>query len=100
MGDTVRTHFVLPRELLARFDAHVPSRKRSEVVAELMAEYVRRERATEIMKWAGFVKAEDHPEWETAEDIDRWVRALRDEYKNPWDEIEREEREQRGSVSS
>jgi hypothetical protein len=83
MGESVRTHFVLPGELLRRFDECVPPRKRSEVVAELMAEYVRREKARDIMKWAGFVKAEDHPEWETPEDIYAWVRQLRGEYRDP-----------------
>jgi metal-responsive CopG/Arc/MetJ family transcriptional regulator len=86
MGDRVRTHFVIDRDLLAEFDRLVPARKRSETVNEIVREWVRRERAKEILNWAGFVKAEDHPEWATREDVSRWVRELRGEWRDPWDE--------------
>ena len=44
MKATVRTHFVLPASLLADFDRLVGApRKRSEAVARLMEEWVRRQ---------------------------------------------------------
>jgi hypothetical protein len=83
METTVRTHFVLPASLLADFDRLVGApRKRSETVAVLMEEWVRREKAKEVFtRLAGFVKPEDHPEWQTDEDVYRWVRQLRSEYR-------------------
>ena len=72
---------MLPKELLEDFDRLVGERKRSETVAGLMAEWVRQEKRREVFqRLAGFVKAEDHPEWETPEDVYRWVRQLRGEY--------------------
>lgn len=82
MSESVRTHFVLPRELLEEFDRFVEPRQRSERIAELMAEWVRRERAKEVFgRLAGFMKDEDYPEFATGEDIDRWVSELRGEYE-------------------
>ena len=82
METTVRTHFVLPASLVADFDRLLGApRKRSETVAALMEDWVRREKAKAVIeKWAGFVKPEDHPEWQTDEDVYRWVRQLRGEY--------------------
>lgn len=78
MKATVRTHFVLPASLLADFDRLVGApRKRSEAVARLMEEWVRREKAKEVFtRLAGFVKPEDHPEWQTDEDFQKWRRSL------------------------
>jgi hypothetical protein len=92
MGDRVRTHFVIDRDLLAEFDRLVPARKRSETVNEILREWVRSERAKEILNWAGFVKAEDHPEWATDEDVYRWVRDLRSRERNPYEELDAEDR--------
>ena len=81
MSESVRTHFVLPKALLEDFDRFVGHRQRSERVAELMAEWVRRERAKEVVsRLAGFMKDEDYPEFATPEDVYRWVRQLRGEY--------------------
>jgi hypothetical protein len=80
MGERVRTHFVLPKETLEEFDRRVPVRKRSDTLAEVMDEWLRRERAKELIGLAGFIKDEDHPEWQSDEDVHRWVRNLRDEY--------------------
>ncbi len=80
MSDRVRTHFVLPKETLDEFDRRVPARKRSETLAEVMEEWLRRERAKEVVELAGFIKDEDHPEWRTDADVHEWVRKLRNEY--------------------
>jgi hypothetical protein len=85
----VRTHVMLPRELLADFDRLVGDRKRSEAVAELIAEWVKHEKRKEVFtRLAGFVKDEDHPEWKTPEDEYNWVRQLRGEYHVPGPEAE------------
>ena len=93
MDTTVRTHFVLPASLLEEFDRLVGARrKRSETVAALMEEWVRREKAKDVFtRLAGFVKAENHPEWATDQDVYSWVRQLRGEYTVP--DIEQEDRD-------
>lgn len=83
MGDRVRTHFVLPKQTLEEFDRRVPARKRSDTLAEVMDEWLRRERAKELIRLAGFIKDEDHPEWQTDVGVHRWVRGLREEYRTP-----------------
>ena len=85
MTAKVRTHFMLPKELLDDFDSLLGEPgKRSETVAKLIEEWVRRERAIDVFtRLAGFVKAEDHPEWQTSEDVAAWVRNLRREYRTP-----------------
>ena len=84
MSETVRTHFVLPKDLLERFDRYVEPGKRSEKVAELMDEWARREKLKELIpRLSGFMKDEDYPEFATGEHIDNWVRELRSEYHVP-----------------
>ena len=89
MSETVRTHFVLPKELLERFDQYVEPGKRSEKVAELMDEWARREKLKELIpRLAGFMKAEDYPEFATGEDIDNWVREFRRTgYRPPFPDV-------------
>ena len=76
--EMVRKHFLLPKELADRFEKLVGARKQSEEVAELIRQrLLREERATFFRENAGFLSAEDYPEWDTAEDVANWVRNLR-----------------------
>jgi metal-responsive CopG/Arc/MetJ family transcriptional regulator len=78
MSTMVRTHVLLPKELLDELDRRVGPRKRSETIAELVEEYLRRKRLVEaIERFAGTLNVEDHPEWATEESTAAWVRAQR-----------------------
>jgi metal-responsive CopG/Arc/MetJ family transcriptional regulator len=81
MAETmVRTHVVLPKELLEAVDELVGPRKRSAFIAEAVEALVARERLGKALEEAtGFLAAEDYPEWETPEKISAWVRELRRE---------------------
>ncbi len=88
MSSLVRTHIALPRELLDELDARVGPRKRSEVIAEIVEEYLRRQRLAEaIQQFAGSISAEDHPEWATEEDVANWVHNMR---RNEWSQQEQD----------
>lgn len=76
--ETVRTHVVLPKELVEAVDDLVGQRKRSAFVADAIEEKVQRERLGRALKeTAGILRGEDYPEWETPEMVSAWVRKLR-----------------------
>ncbi len=78
MTEMVRTHVLFPKEVLQQFDELVGPRKRSEKIVELIERYLRQQRAIEVTKrYGGAMTPEDHPEWATREEIDRWVREER-----------------------
>jgi predicted transcriptional regulator len=77
-SETIRTHMVLPRDLVDAIDDLVGQRKRSAFVAEAVAEKVDRERfGRALANTVGSLNAEDYPEWETGEKISAWVREMR-----------------------
>jgi predicted transcriptional regulator len=79
-SETVRTHIVMPKELVAEVDHLVGPRRRSEFIAEAVAEKVARERLRQAAhKVAGSLADVDTPGWETPESTVEWVRALRRE---------------------
>ncbi len=74
-----RINVTFPVEVLELVDSVVPSRERNRFIVEATEEVARRERLREALNTAaGAWKLEDHPELETPEDIDRWVRQLRE----------------------
>jgi len=82
MADMVRTHVVLPKELVEAIDALAGTRKRSEYIAEALAaavtEKLRRARVLDAaIRAAGSVKEGDVPEWDTDEGAREWLRELR-----------------------
>ena len=78
MGEMVRTHVLLPRELVARVDTEVGPRRRSEFVAEALQEKLDRHRQLRLAEKAFGALAEvDVPGWETTEATRAWVRAQR-----------------------
>ncbi|MEO8539088.1 MAG: hypothetical protein ABI577_05050 [bacterium] len=85
MADMVRKHITVPREIALAFEALVGERNQSTEIAAMMEERViRAKRADFFRDFAGFVTAEDHPEWATPEDVNEWVRKLRAEaWENP-----------------
>jgi metal-responsive CopG/Arc/MetJ family transcriptional regulator len=74
-----RVHVVLPDELIEAIDALVGQRRRSQFIAETVAEELRRRRLHAALdEMAGSLADVDIPGWETREAAAAWVRALRD----------------------
>ena len=72
---TIRKHFILPKDLAEEFEREAGARNQSETLAGLIAEFLRRRAAASFFEaQAGFLSAKDHPEWETPEAVNRWVR--------------------------
>lgn len=75
---TVRTHVVLPAELVRRIDQLVGKRKRSAFIEDAVEGRVNRERLRKALeKTAGALKGKLPPEWETPEKAHDWVRKIR-----------------------
>jgi len=74
----MRTHVVLPDELVSEIDRAVGKRKRSEFLADAARERLVRARQRGLIeRTAGILRAEDYPGWATADMISAWVRAQR-----------------------
>lgn len=87
---TIRTHVVLPAELVRQIDHLVGKRKRSAFIEDAAEDRVRRERLRRALdKTAGVLKGKLPPEWETPETTRQWVRTIRasgeERLKRIWD---------------
>ena len=81
----VRTNLMLPKEMVAEVDGVAGPRGRSRYVAAAIERQLRRDR------WYADAKAtagawKDHPLFPTDESVVEWVRALRAEDTDPWDD--------------
>ena len=87
----MRTHVVLPDDLVEGVDALVGARGRSRFIAEATAEKLRKERlAKAIREGAGILDPKKYPHWSTPEKMDQWIRELRDTpsiRRDPLDEV-------------
>jgi metal-responsive CopG/Arc/MetJ family transcriptional regulator len=80
MKETVRTHVVLPRDLVEAVDTLAGARTRSEFVEEALRDKVARERMGKALaETAGSLNLADHPEWSTPEQVSAWVHDMRSE---------------------
>ena len=76
--EMIRTHIVVPKELVEAVDRLVGPRKRSAFLVQAVEEKIDRERLGKALTTtAGFLAGETHPEWETPEQVSSWVRELR-----------------------
>ena len=74
----MRTHVVLPEELVRGIDALVGKGKRSRFIEEAVREKLRSEALLSALEeTAGSLSSEEHPEWSTREQVASWVRASR-----------------------
>ncbi|MSQ22375.1 MAG: hypothetical protein EXR53_03585 [Dehalococcoidia bacterium] len=74
----MRTHLILPEEMVKEVDALVGKRKRSQFVGEAVREKLRRENLlAALAATAGILSAEDYPEWATSEEVAAWVHDMR-----------------------
>lgn len=75
---TVRTHVVLPEQLIKDIDALVGKRGRSEFLAEVAAREVKKRRLLKLLNEPGPIwKDEDHPELKDGSAA--WVSKMRRE---------------------
>lgn len=81
----MRTHLVIPDDVLAEIDELFGPRRRSKVVTNALRETIRRERLLRALELAeGSLKDDDIPGWETSESAYAWVRAGRQDRDDPW----------------
>ena len=74
-----RINVTFPESVLDLLESVVPARKRNAFIVEATEEALRRERQlTAIRESSGAWSDEDHPDLMTVEDVDRYVRRLRE----------------------
>jgi len=78
MEETRRINVTFPEDLLRELDELAPPRKRSQIIVQATAEYVRKLKLLAAIKeTSGAWDDASHPELATPEDIERWVRQMR-----------------------
>ena len=84
-----RINVTFPESVLVLLESVVPARKRNVFIVEATEAALRRERQLKaIQESSGAWADQDHPDLMTAEDIDRYVRRLRETWMpRTWDEI-------------
>ncbi len=77
-NETIRTHVLLPRELVEEVDRAVGQRRRSHFIGEAVQEKLTRQRRTEALRRAaGSIDLAEYPAWSTPEKISAWVHDSR-----------------------
>ena len=74
-----RTHFIAPKELIEETDRLVGARRRSQFIAEAVAEKLKREKLLRLTREVMKLPPDEEvtPGWETPEAVSRWVRDQR-----------------------
>ena len=89
-----RINVTFPESVLDLLESVVPARKRNAFIVEATEEALRKERlgqVLETMREKAAWSNEDHPDLMTVEDVDRYVRRLRETWMpRSWDEIAEE----------
>ena len=76
----MRTHVILPEDLVRSVDALAGKGKRSQFIEEAIREKVRMDTLRAALKaTAGAFSAKDLPHWDTPEKVASWVRESRRE---------------------
>jgi hypothetical protein len=86
---TKRINVTFPTSLLEELRHTVPRRERNRFIVEATEKELRRTRLLKALREsAGAWPDEDHPDLTTVEDVDRYVRRLREMWMpRSWDEI-------------
>lgn len=78
VGEAIRTHVLVPRDVVEAVDRVAGRRKRSEFVTEALREKLTRELQKEALAaTAGALAGADYPAWSTPEKTSEWVHAMR-----------------------
>jgi Arc/MetJ-type ribon-helix-helix transcriptional regulator len=76
----VRTHVVLPENLIREVDRRVGARRRSRFIEEAIRERLAREALSSALREsAGVLEGKNYPDWDSPEDVSGWVRGSRRE---------------------
>ena len=88
-----RINVTFPETVLELLDSVVPPRERNAFIVEATEEALRRERLLKALaESSGAWSDADHPDLMTVEDVDRYVRRLRETWMpHHWEEIVGEE---------
>ena len=74
----MRTHVILPEDLVKSVDALAGKGKRSQFIEEAIREKLRIDALHAALEaTAGALSAKDHPHWDTPEKVAAWVRESR-----------------------
>ena len=74
----MRTHVILPEDLVKSVDALAGKGKRSQYIEEAIREKLRIDTLRAALEaTAGAFSAKDHPHWDTPEKVAEWVRESR-----------------------
>lgn len=86
---TKRINITFPVLLLEDLRRYVPRRRRNQFIVEATEEALKRRRLLKaLQESAGAWSDEDHPDLMTVEDVNRYVRRLRETWLlRSWDEI-------------
>jgi hypothetical protein len=89
---TTRINVSLPEPLLQELRELVPPRERNQFIVELIEREVKRLKVLKALELSfGAWSDEDHPDLMTVEDVDRYVRRLREGWvARSWEEIAEE----------
>ncbi len=86
----MRTHVILPDDLVKAVDNEASKGKRSQFIEEAVREKLRKDALlSALRRTAGTISAKDHPEWDTPEDVASWVRNLRKQGDQDFEERQR-----------
>lgn len=78
LNEAVRTHIVVPRDVVAAVDRVAGRRRRSEFITEAVREKLTRElQKAALAATAGALAGAEYPEWETPEKTSAWVHDRR-----------------------
>lgn len=89
MTETTEITVNLPTKLLEELQTHIPHWQETPFLIEVLERELRRARLKQAWEQsAGAWKPEDHPDLQTADDIEVYVRRLRDTWvPRTWDDI-------------
>ena len=74
----MRTHVILPEEIVKDIDELVGKRKRSQFIGDAVREkLIRENQSAALAATAGVLSAKDYPEWATSEQVAAWVHDMR-----------------------
>jgi metal-responsive CopG/Arc/MetJ family transcriptional regulator len=91
--DMIRTHVLLPKDVVEEIDRSVGERQRSAFLTEAAREKLERQRRLQTLeRFAGWLKDVDIPGWETPEAAAEWVHRQRRIGEEPLDVGEPEPR--------
>lgn len=86
----MRTHLVLPQDLIRAVDAVAGKGKRSRYIEDAVREKLRTEALLSALEMtAGVLSAEEHSEWAGREQVASWVRESRQQSENRLDGLKR-----------